>query len=123
MANIVEMTIVDGLKHLDKDLSGIILCKLSFLIEMLIKLAAFEETELTKNLLCDKVEIAIIFIGLIKFHNVGVVEFLEDFNLGNELIEVADVGFRDFLDCAVGVFFGEEFGLVDGAVCAFAEFL
>jgi hypothetical protein len=49
MANIVEMAIVDGLKHLDKDLSGIILCKLSFLIEMLIKLAAFEETELAKN--------------------------------------------------------------------------
>ena len=65
----------------------------------------------------------VIFVGLIKFHNVGVVEFLEDFYLGNELIEVADVGFSDFLDCAVGVFFGEEFGLVDGAVCAFAQFL
>jgi hypothetical protein len=52
-----------------------------------------------------------------------VVEFLEDFYLGNELIEVADVGFSDFLDCAVGVFLGEELGLVDGAVCAFAQFL
>ncbi len=51
------------------------------------------------------------------------VEFLEDFYLGNELIEVADVGFSDFLDCAVGVFLGEELGLVDGAVCAFAQFL
>ncbi len=49
MADILKMTIVDSLKHLHKDLSGIILCKLSFLIEMLIKLAAFEETELTKK--------------------------------------------------------------------------
>lgn len=53
MANIVEMTIVDGLEHLHKDLSGIVLCKLSFLIEMLIKLSAFEQTISTKNLLCD----------------------------------------------------------------------
>lgn len=51
------------------------------------------------------------------------VELLEDFYFGDELIEVADVGFSDFLDCAVGVFLGEELGLVDGAVCAFAQFL
>ncbi len=51
------------------------------------------------------------------------VEFLQDFYFGDELIEVADVGFRDFLDCAIGVFLGEELGLVDGAVCAFAQFL
>jgi hypothetical protein len=52
-----------------------------------------------------------------------VVEFLEDFNFGDELIEVAHVGLGDFLDCAVGFFLGEQFGFVDGAVCAFAEFL
>ncbi len=51
------------------------------------------------------------------------VEFLEDFNFGDELIEVAHVGFGDFLDRAVGLFLGEQFGFVDGAVCAFAEFL
>jgi hypothetical protein len=47
MANIVKMAIVEGLEHLDKDVSGVILGKLSFLIKMLVKLAAFEETAST----------------------------------------------------------------------------
>ena len=120
MADVVQMTVVDSLEYLDKYLTGVILCELSFLVQMLIKLPSFKETTLLTKLLSDQVKKAVIFVGFIKFHDVGVIKLFEYLNLGDELVEVAHIGFRDLLDGTVGVFLGQHFGFVDGAVCPLA---
>ncbi len=123
MTDAVQVAVVDSLKDLHKYLAGIVLCELPFLVQMLVKLPSFKETTLITKLLSDQVKEAVIFVGFIKFHNVGVVKLFEDLYFADELIKVAHVSLGNLLDGSVGIFLGQHFGLVDCAVCPFSQFL
>lgn len=116
MADVMKMAIVYGLEHLYKYLPGLVLCKLSFLVQMLIQLPTFKETTLTIKLLSNQVKKTVILVSFIKLHNVGMIQFLENINLSDKLIQVSYIRLGDLLDCSISVFLGEHFSLVNCAI-------
>ena len=93
VADIVKMTVVDGLKDLDKYLSRFILTKLSLLIQMFIQLSSFKETKSRENLLSHEIKKTVILISFVQLHYVRVVQFFQDINFNDELVEIANVRF------------------------------
>ena len=63
------MTVCDGLQNLFGDVSGFILCKVFTLTNLIEKFATIAQ-------LCDKIDLMLVFIYLVKAHNVRVSQVL-----------------------------------------------
>ena len=114
MANLHGMQVFDCLHHLNENVPSFIFIEASILVDSIEQFSSLAQV-------IHKVEIAVVFIGLVQFIDVGVIEETEDVDLIFEDIGVFDEPFVDDFDAPFSVGRLFECGLINCSISSASD--